>query len=474
MTPSVDIDIDAAERRAAARVRALLGEVARVRAEAERTRWVPHEPTERQAAFAARGELEVLYGGAAGGGKTDALLMEALRYVDVPGYAALVLRRRFSDLALPGAIMDRAGEWLRPTAAKWTERDKQWTFPSGATLTFGYCDTEDDRYRYQGAEVQFLGVDELTQWPERWYRYLLSRLRRGASSDVPLRARSASNPGGVGHAWVHERFVGPRAVGVFVPAKLEDNPHLDRGAYEEALGRLDETTRRQLRHGEWVTDGGGLVYRGFDRGRNVGGSEPKRCDEYVLGIDYGFRDETAFSLLGWERKSRRVWVCEVRKFERMIPSDAASVAREYEGRLCGKLARIVGDVGGMGKGYAEEARARWGVPIEPAEKVNKRGYVSLLNGALERGELMLVGGDATSELVKEWEVLPWNEAATKEAEGFANHAADATLYGWRACLAFLEDERPDVVVTEDERMEARVDDAMRREPWEGEASDDGW
>ena len=90
-----------------------------------------------------------------------------------------------------------------------------------------------------GREVQFLGVDELTQWPERWYRYLLSRLRRGASSDVPLRARSASNPGGVGHAWVHERFVGPRAVGVFVPAKLEDNPHLDRGAYEEALGRLE-------------------------------------------------------------------------------------------------------------------------------------------------------------------------------------------------------------------------------------------
>ena len=98
MTPSVDIDIDAAERRAAARVRALLGEVARVRAEAERTRWVPHEPTERQAAFAARGELEVLYGGAAGGGKTDALLMEALRYVDVPGYAALRFSRTTLDV----------------------------------------------------------------------------------------------------------------------------------------------------------------------------------------------------------------------------------------------------------------------------------------------------------------------------------------------------------------------------------------
>ena len=468
-------------RRLAARERDATAEVARLLAQADaaaredrRTRWVPHAPTTAQARFLGRTETEVLYGGAAGGGKTDALLMAALAYADVPGYAALLLRRTYSDLALPGAIMDRAGEWLRPTAARWSDKDKRWTFPSGATLTFGYMDQEADRYRYQGAELQFVGVDELTQMPERWYTYLLSRLRRKVGVEVPVRARSATNPGGVGHQWVKRRFVDEGGAGTFVPAKLADNPHLDAETYREALERLDETTKRQLLGGEWVSDGGGLVYRGFDAGRNVVRVAPE-CDEYVLGIDYGFRDETAFSLCGWRKYDGCVYVVEVQKFERMIPSDAAAVAREYEGR--GNVGRIVGDVGGLGKGYAEEARSRWGIPIEAAEKVNKKGYVSLLNGALERGELKVVAG-TTDELVAEWRELPWNEAGTKEADGFANHASDATLYGWRACLAFLEGERPKGRTAEEREEEIELAVAgdgwgEGRSEWEAEP-DEAW
>ena len=78
------------------------------------TRWVPHSPTPKQAEFLACQAKEVFYGGAAGGGKSDALLMAALAYVDVPGYAALLLRRTFADLSLPGALMDRAHQWLGP------------------------------------------------------------------------------------------------------------------------------------------------------------------------------------------------------------------------------------------------------------------------------------------------------------------------------------------------------------------------
>src|SRR5882724_12911124 len=136
----------------------------------------PHKPSPKQAEFLELDCLEALYGGAAGGGKSSALLMAALQYVHVPGYAALLLRRTFADLSLPGAIMDRAHDWLQGTGAVWHGQDKRWTFPSGATLTFGYCETARDVYRYQGMEVQFVGVDELTQWPEQSYRYLLSRL----------------------------------------------------------------------------------------------------------------------------------------------------------------------------------------------------------------------------------------------------------------------------------------------------------
>ena len=189
--------------------------------------------------------------------------MAALMYVDEPGYAALILRRSYSDLALPDAIMDRAHQWLGGTAAHWNETEKTYTFPSGATLTFGYLQHGRDRFRYQGAAFQFIAFDELTQFHEADYRYLFSRLRRGVNTNVPLRMRAASNPGDIGHEWVFERFfVKGRADGrVFVPAKLVDNPHLDQREYIQSLNELDPITREQLLNGVWVTDASTRPFR---------------------------------------------------------------------------------------------------------------------------------------------------------------------------------------------------------------------
>lgn len=211
------------------------------------------EPTPTQAAFLLRPEREALYGGAAGGGKSSALLLAALQYVDVPGYSALILRRTYADLSKPGALMDRAHEWLEGTGATWNQQDKQWTFPSGARLSFGHLETERDKYNYQGAEYQYVGFDELTQFTSSQYRYLFSRVRRLKGSNVPIRVRAASNPGGVGHEWVYQRFFveGATKGRAFVPARLEDNPHLDQEEYRASLAELDPVTRRQLEKGDW-------------------------------------------------------------------------------------------------------------------------------------------------------------------------------------------------------------------------------
>lgn len=225
-------------------------------------RWNPHEPFLRQLMFKRLICDEALYGGQAGGGKSDTLLDGALEFVDVPGYAALLLRRTIADLTLPGALLDRAHSWLRRSPAKWSGDTRTYTFPSNATVTFGYLENEKDKFRYQSAEFQYIGFDELTQFEETQYRYLFSRLRRprlpcimcddpemqlemklvnnvwqwvheydpehehDAEPDaiilreypssrkrdlnifqVPLKMRSGTNPGGIGAEWVKNRFI---------------------------------------------------------------------------------------------------------------------------------------------------------------------------------------------------------------------------------------------------------------------------
>src|SRR4051794_14693933 len=221
-----------------------------------RLRYCPLTPTPTQEAFLMLTAYEVFYGGAAGGGKTAALLMSALQYADVPGYHALLLRPSLAELALPGNLIDLSHEWLAPTKAVWNGELKQWRFPGrtrsgagGATLTFGYLADDNDVARYAGSSFSYLGFDELTRFPELRYRRMQRVLRQPTGlhrgepapdgtclADVPARLRAASNPGLEHHEWVRARFVDPssRAAGVvYLPSRLGDNPHLDQAAYRE-------------------------------------------------------------------------------------------------------------------------------------------------------------------------------------------------------------------------------------------------
>jgi predicted phage terminase large subunit-like protein len=230
-------------------------------------------------------DTELLFGGAAGGGKSDFLLQAALQFVDVPDYSALVLRRSFSDLEKPGALIPRSHEWLRHTPARWHGSTRSWAFPSGATLSFGYLENESDVYQYQGAEFTFCGFDELTQFSEAQFRYLFSRLRRRAGSKVPIRMRATSNPGGIGHRWVKERFVSNNiAEGRwFIPSKIADNPSLDEADYRKSLSHLDHITRLQLEEGDWDVVSGGLLFqRQWFRVVDQAPATARRCRHWDL------------------------------------------------------------------------------------------------------------------------------------------------------------------------------------------------
>lgn len=233
------------------------------------TKYIPIQPTPKQlACLLMNNAREVLYGGAAGGGKSVFQLTAALQYVDIPGYSAILFRKTFADLNLPGALLSMSKEWLMPFVntgeVHWSEKRATYTFPSGATLSFGYLESDNDCYRYQGAEFQYIGIDECTHISPSNYRYMFSRLRRTKDIPVPMRFRATANPGGEYGEYYHNRFFveGPEKGRIFVPAGLQDNPHLDAEEYIRSLDELDPVTREQLLNGNWeIRESGDMFSR---------------------------------------------------------------------------------------------------------------------------------------------------------------------------------------------------------------------
>lgn len=251
-----------------------------------------------QSEFLATPAYEALYGGAAGGGKSDALLVGGLRYVHNPAYTGIIFRRKFPDLEK--SLIERARKLIPRLdhGATYNDAKHFWRFSSKARLLFSHMEQESDRFDHQGAEYQYVGIDELTHFTERQYTYLLSRAR--SSSGIPIRIRAATNPGGEGHEWVKRRW-GPwldpeshvrAAPGqllyyvnteageqwvprgtpdalsrVFIPARLSDNPKLTENdpGYRGRLMGLDRVTRAQLLDGNWLIKAaaGELFKRGW-------------------------------------------------------------------------------------------------------------------------------------------------------------------------------------------------------------------
>ncbi len=257
--------------------------------------WKPWPGPQTQ--FHRSSAFELLYGGSAGGGKSDCLLIEALRYVHVPGYSAILFRRTFPQLAQAGGLMPRSRE-LFSGRASWSEERKTWTFPSGATVSFGHMAHESDMYDYQGSAFAFIGFDELTHFTEPMYRYLFSRARTTAQlpdgKPIPVRVRATTNPGGEGHEWVRARWwawlgeeptAGSGAVRwfkmagdhevetpagtrgalsrQFIAASVFDNPSLLQNdpAYVQRLEALPLIERERLLHGNWSIGPQGNVFK---------------------------------------------------------------------------------------------------------------------------------------------------------------------------------------------------------------------
>jgi phage terminase large subunit-like protein len=299
---------------------------------------VPHP---RQAQFLALQCEEALYGGAAGGGKTDALLMWLAEGINIPTYSAIFFRRFHVQLSKSNdSPLTKSAELYRPLGGKYKSSDYKWTFPSGATIEFGHLPHEDSVMNYQGPAYHRVAYDELTQFSENQYTYLMSRVRTRRGIPIRMGFRAASNPGGPGHAWVKARFITPAAERAiqnlgpfepspanlifwptpqraFLPARVADNPSLDIDDYVHRLGtHLTTMLKLQLLNGDWSVVEDAVIRLEWLRYYEMQG-------EIVRPLDINGKPINA---------------CDCREFERFATIDTAGTSQQRADEKKGKPA----------------------------------------------------------------------------------------------------------------------------------------
>lgn len=222
---------------------------------------------------------------------------------------------------------------------------------------------------------------------------------------------------------------------------MHDNPHIEDP--DEIIADLkrrkqwsdDNPILLREYYGQWTKNDSELVFR-FNPQRNVAATRPQ-LGEFVLGVDLGFRDACAFVVMGFDRRRPEVFVAHVEKRTGLIPSEIAAIVSGIQERFA--LTAIVCDEGGLGKSIAEEFRRRYGLPVKPAEKTQKRAYIELMNSDFVDGKIKV---PEDSPIIEEWTTILWDELRKLPAEGQEDHLSDAALYAWRECRHYLYEEPP--------------------------------
>lgn len=328
--------------------------------------------TMKQRVFATSSEREVLFGGAAGGGKTIGLCILALQFVEVAGYNALLLRRTMKMMERPDSPLSVLHDWLmtrydgRAGKVKYLKGEDKFVFPSGSVVQMGAIEHEEDKRNYDGTAWHFIGFDELTHFSDTSYVYMFGRQRRrrtGREARLPLRMRATAMPGGEGHAWVRERFILPYQLGkmprerAFIPSKLTDNSFLDQKEYRNSLAimrEVDYVTAQRMEQGDWeIYEGGRFRREWFEKTFRFGarghlmadGDEipESHLDTVVIcdpaASEKDMSDYTVVGVFSVETRGlRRLFIREIVRerlaIDRIVPVIAA-VCRRWRPSWCG-------------------------------------------------------------------------------------------------------------------------------------------
>ena len=320
---------------------------------------ITFKPHRRQVAFYEIPDsiFEAMYGGAAGGGKSEALLNLPLvkQFYEHPRYKGLILRRTYPELEAELIVRSQSQGLYSGVGGRYNQEKKRWTFPSGSMIQFGHLEYDSDVRKYDSAEYNTIEWDELTSFTEYQYLYMISRCR-SAASNLPAFMRSGTNPGNVGHAWVRARFVEPAPAGtimadkitgakrIFIQSKAQDNPYLMENdpQYINRLMGMAEKDRRAKLDGDWYTFAGQV----FDdyRESNYPGEPPHALhviDDFpipywwpkLLAIDWGFAAMTCALWGAISPEGRLIVYREGIWKQTRVSSWGADVARMSDGEV---------------------------------------------------------------------------------------------------------------------------------------------
>ena len=396
--------------------------------------------------FLAAAETDVLYGGAAGGGKSYAMLVDPLRYAHRASHRALIIRRSMPELR---ELIDKSRE-LYPKAfpgCKYREVEKLWNFPSGAKIEFGFLERDADVYRYQGQAYSWIGFDEITHLPTEFpWNYLASRLRTTDSEIVPY-MRCTANPGGVGAHWVKKRYIDPNepnesflgADGLtrkFIPARLEDNPYLaEDGRYEQMLKALPPTQRKQLLEGNWDVNEG-AAFTEFDTNMHV--ITPFGIPiswERVKGIDYGYASESACIWATIDPTDGTLIVYRELYRKGLTGQDLGSIITEMElsdpFSVAGVLDTAAWARTGTTGPTVGETLVRQGHKLRRADKNRIQGKVQIHEylRLQQSGRPRLQIFNSCPNLIRELQSIPLDKSNPEDVDTHApDHAYDALRY----------------------------------------------
>lgn len=402
-----------------------------------------------QVAFLTSKAREVFYGGAAGGGKTDALIMLPLYRIHHPKHRSIIMRRTYPNLL---EVRDRMYE-LYPEiapAAKFNESEARWTFPSGATVQLGYAEHEGDIRGYKSFEYDLVAFDELTSFSESMYLFMFSR-NRTKSADLPPILRSASNPGDIGHEWVFERFINGKAPfkvydevikdnisGVvshmqrqFIPAKVWDNPKMPNMAeYITGLMAMGEDDAAAYLHGIW-TRFQGQMFKKLPKEVEPG---VKDDNYYVIRcMDYGYEDYTAVYWL-YCYPDNTVEVADELYVNHTVVEGIAEMIKLREERLAFPRAKLRWSVGDPSMFKVAEGQniayqlGQHGVWLTKANNDRVAGWSSIRQ--LIEADRLKVWMDKAPNLIRTLAALRFHDKKVNDVASYQeDHGPDSLRYG---------------------------------------------